>query len=62
VPGDHLKHCFLNDFKVSFEDLNHRFFDIIEIAFSAVHNAENELLLPCNYEKNHFFNFYRVAF
>ena len=27
-----------NDFK----DLNHRFFDYMEIAFWAVHNAENE--------------------
>jgi len=54
-----LKHRFLDLNKVEFwgcqeaendfKDMNQRFFDFMEIAFSAVHNAENELSLPWNY-------------
>ena len=55
----HLKHRFLDLNKVEFwgcleaekdfKDMNQRIFDFTEIAFSAVHNAGNELSLPCNY-------------
>ena len=55
----HLKHRFLDLNKVEFwgcleaekdfKDMNQRFFHFTEIAFSAVHNAGNELSLPCNY-------------
>ena len=34
--------------------LNHRFFDFMKFAFWAVHNAENELSLHCNYKKSRF--------
>jgi len=38
-----------NVFKVPFEDLYHRFFDFIQIAFLGGQEAENELTLPCNH-------------
>ena len=51
----HLKRRFINlkkvafpvghekkDFKVSFDNLNHRFFDFIQIVFWACQEAENE--------------------
>jgi len=37
-----------NDFKVTFDNLNHRFFDFMHIAFWAGVEAENEISLPCN--------------
>jgi len=61
VPFDHLNRSFFfskkvavgqeteNDFKVTFDNLNHRFFDFIQIAIWAGKEAENEFSVPCNY-------------
>jgi len=38
-----------NDFKVTFDNLNRRFFDFILIAFWAGQGAENEAAVPCNH-------------
>jgi len=38
-----------NYFKVTFEDLNHRFFEFIEISFWDGQEEENEFAVPCNH-------------
>jgi len=38
-----------NDFKETFENLNDRFFDFIEISFWAGQEEENEFAVPCNH-------------
>ena len=38
-----------NDFKVPFDNLNHRFFDFIQIVFWAVQEAETGFAVPCNH-------------
>jgi len=38
-----------NDIKEPFDNLNHRFFDCIQIAFWAGQEAENEFTVPCNH-------------
>ena len=37
-----------NDFKVTFDNMNDRFFDFIQNAFWAVQEAANEFAVPCN--------------
>jgi len=44
-----------NDFKVTFDKLNHRFFDFIQIAFWAGQDVEIEVAVPCNHKKNRLF-------
>jgi len=38
-----------NDFKVTFDNLNHRFFDLIQIAFWVGQEAANEFPVPSNH-------------
>jgi len=38
-----------NDFKVPFDNMNHRFFDFIQIAFWAGQEAEFEFAVPYNH-------------
>jgi len=51
-----------NDFKEPFENLNHRFFDFIEISFWACQEAENELAVLCNHYKSSFNDIRQVSF
>jgi len=38
-----------NDFKVTFDNMNYRFFVLLQIAFWAGQVAENEFAVPCNH-------------
>jgi len=38
-----------NDFKVTFGNFKHRYFDFIQIACWAGQGAENEFAVPCNH-------------
>ena len=50
-----------NDFKVTFDNLKHGFFDFIQIAFGAGQEAENKFAALCNHYKIAIF-FTQVAF
>ena len=51
-----------NYFKVTFDNLNHRFFDFIQIAFWVIPEAQNKLRVPCETLKHRFFDINQVAF
>ena len=70
---DHLKSRFIEmknvhgqeaekDFKVTNDNLNHRFFDFIQIAIWASSEAQNKLREPCDPLKHRFFEFTHFAF
>ena len=45
-----------------FDNLNHCFFDFIQIAFWATPEAQNKLGVPCDPLKHHFFDLTQVEF
>jgi len=50
-----------NYFNATFDNLNHRFFDFIQITFWASSEAQNELKVPCEPLTHRFFDLAQVA-
>ena len=51
-----------NVFIVTFENLNHRFFDFFRNRIWVREEAENECAMLCNHQKSGFIDFTKVAF
>ena len=47
---------------MTFDNLIHRFFEFIQIAFWAIAEAENKLRVPCEHFKHRYLELNQVAF